>query len=59
MPAYHISWEIDLDADSPREAAERALAYQRDANSTATVFDVIDSETLAVERIDLLEDDHE
>ncbi len=37
---YHVHWEIDLVADSPREAAERALAIQRDPESIATVFDV-------------------
>jgi hypothetical protein len=25
MKNYRVSWEIDIDADSPREAAERAL----------------------------------
>lgn len=40
MTAYHISWTIDLDADSPRKAAELALAIQRKAGSLATVFEV-------------------
>lgn len=31
---------IDIDADSPREAAEIALEIQRDPESTATVFHV-------------------
>ncbi|MBT7067490.1 MAG: hypothetical protein HN919_14405, partial [Verrucomicrobia bacterium] len=35
-------WEIDLDAESPREAAMRALAIMRRPDSTATVFTVID-----------------
>lgn len=37
---YHVTWEIDIDADSPREAAEKALAIQRDPYSTATVFTI-------------------
>ena len=54
MPEYHVTWEIDLTADSPREAAEQALAIQRDPNSTATVFDVVDEDGNA-ERVDLEE----
>jgi hypothetical protein len=56
MPEYHVSWEIDLSADSPREAAAKALAIQRDAESIATVFDVTD-EAGATERIDLEDPD--
>ena len=37
-----VIWEIDLDADSPREAAEKALAIHRSPESIATVFDVVD-----------------
>jgi hypothetical protein len=36
-------WEIDLDAESPREAAMRALAIMQRPDSTATVFTVIDA----------------
>lgn len=45
MPTYFVSWEIDIDADSPREAAEKALAIQRDPESTATVFQVLEHDT--------------
>jgi hypothetical protein len=51
---YRVVWEIDISADSPREAAEKALAIQRDPNSTATVFDVTD-EGGEPSHIDLLE----
>jgi len=37
---YLVKWEIEIDADSPREAAQKALAIQRDPNSIATVFAV-------------------
>ena len=37
-----VIWEIDLDADSQREAAEKALAIHRNPESIATVFDVVD-----------------
>ena len=35
-----VCWEIDVDARTPREAARKALAIQRDPKSIATVFDV-------------------
>ncbi len=56
MFEYLVTWEIDLFADSPREAAEQALAIQRDPDSVATVFDVTD-ETGHIEHIDLEDDD--
>ena len=58
MPEYRVHWEIDLDADSPREAAEKALTIHRNPESIATVFDVTD-ETGHTERIDLDEAEDE
>lgn len=57
MPAYYIEWRIELDADSPREAAELALAMQRDPDSTAVVFHVqqMDDHDSDPACIDLLE----
>lgn len=46
---YRVKWEIDIEADSPRQAAVKALKIQRDRNSIATVFEVNG------ERIDLSE----
>ena len=46
---YRVKWEIDIEADSPRQAAIEALKIQRDPNSLATVFEVNG------ERIDLSE----
>ena len=40
MATYRVTWEIDLEANSPREAAEQAQEIQRDPNSIATVFAV-------------------
>lgn len=37
---YRVMWEIDIDADTPQEAAEQALAIQRNPESIATVFSV-------------------
>ena len=37
---HTVHWTIELTADSPRHAAERALEIHRDPTSTATVFGV-------------------
>jgi hypothetical protein len=42
MTTYVVEWYIDIEADSPEDAARQALAIQRDPNSTATVFSVFD-----------------
>lgn len=39
---YKVTWTIDLDADSPREAAKEALAIQRDVFLDAVYFEVTD-----------------
>jgi hypothetical protein len=55
MMSYRVSWEIDLDADSPREAAERALEIHRQPDSIATVFTVADETGNSIQ-VDLEED---
>ena len=40
MKQYKVTWEIDLDARSPRAAAKEALRIQQDPDSIATVFEV-------------------
>lgn len=37
---YRVTWEIDVEADSPIEAAKKAQEIQWDLSSTATVFTV-------------------
>ena len=60
MPTYLVTWEIDIDADSPREAAEKALAIQRNPESTATVFQVLEQDTENdTETIDPVSDEEE
>lgn len=39
---YIVRWEVEVEANSHEEAAEEALAMQRDTSSLATVFDVRD-----------------
>jgi len=41
--SWLVTWEIDIEASSPRRAAEKALEIQRDPKSTATVFKLFDS----------------
>ena len=52
MTNYRVSWEIDIDADSPRDAAEKAVEIQRRPDSIATVFTVWDDTGESIE-IDL------
>jgi hypothetical protein len=52
MPLYHVTWEIDLNAKTPKAAACKALEIQRDPQSTATVFSVSNQKG-AIHTIDL------
>ena len=38
--SFRVTWTIDIDATSHEEAARKALAIQREPESTATVFSV-------------------
>lgn len=51
---YVVTWEMDVDAGTPEEAARQAWAAMRAPESTANVFDVLD-ETGGCTRIDLEE----
>lgn len=37
---YYVEWRIDILADTPEEAALKALQIQRDPESSATYFHV-------------------
>jgi hypothetical protein len=50
---YLVTWEIDMEAATPREAAQKALDIMRDPESIGTVFKVCDAQQEYV--IDLLE----
>jgi hypothetical protein len=58
MPEYRVTWEIDIEAATPEEAARKALTIQRDANSRATVFNVTDEDG-EMEDIDITAIDEE
>jgi hypothetical protein len=45
MRSYRVAWEIDIKADSVKDAAEQARKIQLDPNSTATVFTMVWSGT--------------
>jgi len=40
MPEYVINWSIDIEAETPEEAALKAYAIQQDPTSRATCFSV-------------------
>lgn len=44
MKTYTVTWDIELDADNPIEAAREALKIQRDESSWATAFSVVDND---------------
>jgi len=50
---YHVIWEIDIYAQSPRDAAREAQAIQQDKDAMATVFDVTEEDSEKTVRIDL------
>ena len=53
---YLVIWEMDIYAETPREAAEKAWGHMQAPNSTANVFTAFNKDgdkTL----VDLLEED--
>ena len=52
MPEFRVRWEIDEDARTPRSAAKQARDRMLNATSVADVFDVKNSRTGHVTRID-------
>jgi len=40
MPEYNVYWEIQIEADTPQEAARIAYTIQQDPNSIATIYTV-------------------
>lgn len=61
MNEYLVLWTIDAEADTPRQAARQARAAQVRPGTLAVVFDVQDTATGVVTRVDLLtpgSDDH-
>ena len=55
MTNYHVCWEIDIEEDSPYDAAKEALFIMQDKESEAVVFKVIDRHTDHVTHVDLID----
>jgi hypothetical protein len=55
MKNYAVTWNMELDADSPIEAARAALNIMQDRTSTANCFTVCDDEG-EVTHVDLEEE---
>ena len=55
MAEYKVSWEIEIYADSPEEAARKALEIQRDTASIATLFKVVEPQCGGVSFVDLID----
>jgi hypothetical protein len=47
---YRVCREIEVEAETPREAAERARFYQVKPGTTATVFAVAEIHPYAIDR---------
>lgn len=56
MPSYRVEWVIEIEADSAFAAAKKALEIQRDHDSTADHFTVIEEDASEAEEIDVTED---
>lgn len=59
MNGYHVIWEMDIDADSPLEAAVQARENQTRPGTWSVVFDVTDPRTGKTTRVDLLDNESE
>ncbi len=50
---FRVIWEIDIEADNPKAAAQEARALQLKTNTSATVFDVWEPAAGKMHRIDV------
>lgn len=57
MNLYTVTWDIDIEADTPEDAARQAREIQLRADSIATVFQVYDNDAHRTIAIDLTEID--
>lgn len=56
MPEFKVTWDIEVNADNPEEAAEEALEIMRDIHSEALAFEVVEQGSDEYHYIDLLEE---
>ena len=52
---FRVIWEIEIDAEGPKEAAQQARVIQLTPGMSATVFDVWEHMAGKMHRIDLIE----
>lgn len=59
MKHYMVVWHMDFIAASPHEAAQMALAVQRNPESIATIFNVsdCDDDDIGIVCVDLQEEE--
>lgn len=57
MPEYTVQWTIDIDGDSPEDAALLALGIQQDPESIATIFRVTNKTTGESQLLDVEDPD--
>jgi hypothetical protein len=55
MTTYRVTWEIDIEADNPTDAAREARKIQRDLESTATVFAVSETFSPGMTKISIVD----
>lgn len=54
MQTYVVEWKMEVDAETPEEAARKAFKYMQTPGTTANRFDVLDEEGESF-RVDLME----
>ena len=59
MPQFKLCWEIELDANSPLEAAKKAQNWMLDYENTALQFYVQEENKSEIFSVDLLEEDED
>ena len=56
MKTYRIVWTIEVEAENPLEAAREALSIQKDEDSEALYFEVLDpNSNEIIDGIDLMD----
>lgn len=55
MKQYLVTWEIDIYADSPEEAAKEAFEIMQDKDNSATAFTVMEHSTNETTIVDINE----
>lgn len=61
MQNYLVEWQINIDAETPEDAARQAFAIMQRSGTSATVFDIYpeDTKTGVPVRVDLTQMDQE